>query len=311
MRLLRSSLRALLTVALFILLATAGRAASAENLVTCDELPPQPTNGVHVNGVEFYTYEPGEESGGLVPIASYYGDEGPGITAYVQDPSIVTSNEYTYNILGMQFDTPTNNLQFGIALDEFGTFPDGACVDLYSANEDLLGTFPLTTSSQFSYTEALFNYSGAPVKWAEVYINPEVADAYAVDNIRFGNLVTRTQASGEGTTATVGGTRFTAVLSVRATTPGRGTGAYYAISSGTFRTSLRSLRLNTVMLFGNRAVITGLASVQGVGVVPFSAEIIDGGPQRGADRVTVSILLDDGPAPLGPLPIATGDFRVR
>lgn len=312
MRALRFPLRALLTGALLILLATTGRAASAENLVTCDELPMQPADGVHVNGVRFYTYNsyPGGGGGGegAPSLDSTYGARGPGITAYVQDPSIVTYNDYDYIVLGMEFDTPTKNLQFGIGLNDFGTFPVGALVDLYDASENYLGTLPITTSSVFTFTEGLFNYSGPAIKFAEVYINP-YADAYAVDNIRFGNLVTRTQGAGEGIAA-FDGTRFTTILNARATSLTGGTGSLLLVA-GNGRGLLRSTRFNTVMLFGNRAVVTGTAVLQGVGNVRFAAEVIDGGPRPPADRITIAVDFGEGGGTLGPLQVTSGDFRVR
>jgi len=311
MRALRLPLRLLFTAVTLMLLTTAGRAASAENLVTCDELPPQPTDGVHVNGVRFYTYGEGNGGGGDAPVvSSIYGDEGPGVGAYVQDPSIITNNYYDYTVLGMEFDTPTNNLQLGIALDEFGTLPQGAFVDLYAANEDFIATIPISTSSVFAFSEGLFNYNGPPVKFAEVYTDYDI-DAYAVDNIRFGTLVNRTQGSGEGVTPTLGNSRYTAVLSAKATSLGHGTGFFYLIASGSSRGTLRSTKFNTVMLFGNRAVVTGTATVTGLGAVRFAAEIVDGGTGRGADRVSVGIVREGFPEFAGQFPIVTGDFRVR
>lgn len=315
MRALRFPLRLVVTAATLLLLATSGHAAQAENLVTCDELPPQPTDGVHVNGVRFYTYGEGGGGGGDAPgVSSIYGDEGPGIGAYVQDPSIVTYNDYDYTVVGMEFDTPTSNLQFGIALDEFGTLPEGAFVDLYAENEDLIATIPISTSSVIAFSEGLFNYNGPPVKFAEVYTDYDI-DAYAVDNIRFGSLITRKLATGEGVTPPVNGSRYTAVLNARATSVAHGSGFFYFVVSGNGRGTLRSNQFKTVMLFGNRAVVTGTATVTGLGLVNFAAEIVDGGTRPGSDRVSVAIYPvrggGEGGDGIGPLPITAGNFRVQ
>lgn len=319
MRVLSLPLRLLFTAATLLLLATSGRAAGAENLVTCNELPRQPTDGVHVNGVLFYTYGEGggegngESGGAPLPPASYYGASGPGLGAYVQDPSIITDNYFQYTVVGMEFDVPTTNLQFGLALSDFGNFPQGAFVDLYDANENYLQTITISASPVVTYPEALFNYSGAPVKWAEVYTADEI-ESYAIDNIRFGNLVNRTQGIGEGTTPSFMGSRFAAVLNARATAPTRGTGSFTLVASGREPGSLRSTQFNTVMLFGNRAVVTGIAMLKGQGLVRFVVEVVDGGTRAGADRISVAIYPlngeGEGDNTLGPLPIATGNFRV-
>lgn len=313
MRAFRLPLRALFTAATLILLATAGRAANAENLVTCDELPPQPADGLHVNGVTFWSgISRGELSIQEQLTTSYYGGQGPGLGAYVQDPSLITynfNNFFGQSELMMEFDTPTQNLQFGVALPSDETLAEGATVELYDAEWQPIGSFPVQVSPVFSSAEGLFNYSGPAAKYAIVYSDPQQF-AFAVDNIRFGTLVPRTQASGQGITA-VGSTRVTSVLNARATALGRGNGSLYLFSTGNYRGTLRTTQINTLMLFGNRAVLTGNAIVPGLGTVRFAAEIIDGGSRRGADRISVAFYNDSGGDEIGPLPVTTGDFRVR
>lgn len=305
--------RLLFTAATILLLAASGHAAGAENLVTCDELPMQPANGLHVNGVTFYTYgEGGGQGGGSAApyVASIYGDTGPGIGAYVQDPSIITDNFYQYNTLGMEFDTPTSKLQFGIALSSNATLPEGAVADLYDANENFIATIPISVAPIVGFSEGLFNYSGTPVKWAEVRIDSE-ADAFAVDNIRFGTFVNRTVGNGEGITSAMRGTRYTATLNVKATTLTQGTGYFYFTASGIEGGVLRATQFTTVMLFGNRAVVTGTGVVAGRGAVRFVAEIVDGGRGPGTDRVTVALNSGgEGSEPIGPATITSGNFRV-
>jgi hypothetical protein len=213
----------------------------------------------------------------------------------------------------MEFDVPTTKLQFGIALNSFGNLPEGAFVDLYDTGENFLGTIPISASPLVNFPEGLFNYSGGAVKFAEVYIS-EDSNAFAIDNIRFGNLVNRTLATGEGVTPPWNGSRFTAVLNARATSLGHGTGFFYFVVSGNGRGTLRSTRFNTVMLFGNRAVITGTALVTGIGNVLFVAEVVDG-PRPGTDRVSVAFYPPGGGGGggggTGPLPITAGNFRVQ
>lgn len=302
MQRLRGSIRGLLTAALLFLLVTAGRAAGAETLITADELPYQSADGLHLKGVTFGFEQEGQGFGG-----AFFGDSGPGLGAFVQTPIISVVSQSGTGALTMEFDTPTPNLQFGVVVPSNQTLPEGAIVILVDEHEDLIDIIPLTTSVYYRYSEGLFNYSGTPVKFAIVY--SEASTLFGVDNLRFGTLDPKSQASGEGIASGLGH-RYATVLNARATGLGRGTGFLYFLSAGNSRGTFRSVRFNTVMLFGNRVAITGTAVVTGFGTVPFAAEIIDNG-RAGQDRATLEFNTNFGVVSFPPLPLTAGDIRVR
>jgi len=286
------------------LLTATGRAANAETLITGDELPSQSAIGLHVNGVTFGF----QHQGGGFGVATF-GGTGPGRGAFVQDPSISVAASGNVGVLSLEFDTPTANLQFGGVVPTNATLPDGLLVELYDENQQLIGVRPIPIQQYYRYSEGLFNYSGTPVKKALVYTLTGI-NVFAIDNIRFGTPAPKTVASGEGV-ATGEGQRAVAVLNARATTLGRGTGFLYFLATGGGRGTFRSTRFDTVMLFGNRAVISGTAVVTGVGTVRFVAEIIDGGRQRGADRIALSYKNDVMESTVQLLPLTTGDIQIR
>jgi hypothetical protein len=292
----------LLTAALLVLLVTAGRAAGAEALITADELPPQSADGLHLKGVTFGFEQEGQGFGG-----AFFGDTGPGLGAFVQTPIISVVSQSGSGALVMEFDIPTPNLQFGVVVSTNQPLPEGATVVLVDEHEDLIDIIPLTTSVYYRYSEGLFNYSGPPVKFAVVY--SEASSLFGVDNLRFGTLTPKSQASGEGIASGLG-QRYAAVVSARATGLGRGTGFLYFLSAGNDRGAFRSVRMNTVMLFGNRAALTGTAVVAGFGTVPFAVEIVDNG-RTGQDRITLEFLSNGGVVSFPSLPLTTGDIHVR
>jgi hypothetical protein len=58
--------------------------ATEPTTITFDDLPPQPVDGIHQEGVTFDF-----KVGGVDSTDAFYNAFGPGATVYVQDPSII------------------------------------------------------------------------------------------------------------------------------------------------------------------------------------------------------------------------------
>jgi hypothetical protein len=147
--------------------------------LTMDDLPLQPVDGlVHPSGVQF-----GFTIGGLSHPDARYAAGGPGIGAFVQDPSIEGS---TAGVLYLTFPTPTPILKFGLARNSLAEIPMGAVIELFDESNASLGLLnvPLLTLAPFA--EGQFNYSGTPVKHATVdfRIDPN-SIRFAFDNLVF------------------------------------------------------------------------------------------------------------------------------
>jgi len=137
-----------------------------------DELPPQPANGVSLEGVTF---------GFTGGVATFDASNGGQLT-YVQDPSLEGD---TTGTLTLTFASPTQVLQFGVALNNMVVDAPGFTVTLFAPSGAPIGTFPVTTNPLISFSEGLFTYNGAYVKTAVITFT-NAATSFAVDNLTFG-----------------------------------------------------------------------------------------------------------------------------
>jgi hypothetical protein len=151
--------------------------ATEPTTITFDDLPPQPVDGIHQEGVTFDF-----KVGGVDSTDAFYNAFGPGATVYVQDPSIIGN---AAGVLTLDFDIPTPIVEFGVALSTFATVMPGATVELFDEDLDSLGVTPVDTMSLVSFTEGLFTHDGARVRRAVIDLNEAFAGQFAFDNLIF------------------------------------------------------------------------------------------------------------------------------
>ena len=170
----------IVTLAVTALVLAAGPVLAAKPLtvLTFDEIPFQPVDGLNHNGVSF-----GFQIGGVLSTDAYYHSGGPGQTTYVQDPSLEGNAAGT---LTLTFDQPTTVIEFGVVLSTFMPLPAGVTVDLYRPGKGMLReTVPLATSPMPFWTEGLFSYTGPAVKTVVVTFDSVNAGRFALDNLTF------------------------------------------------------------------------------------------------------------------------------
>lgn len=153
-----------------------GTTTARATVLTMDELPFQPVDGLSFSGVTFSF-----SVGGSPSLDAHYNSGGPGIITYVQDPSIEGDSS---GLLGLDFATPTADLSFGVALSSFGTLSPGFSVKLFDSSLASLGVFLVDTNSLISFTEGQFSYLGTPVARAVIDFE-NTAGRFAFDNLTF------------------------------------------------------------------------------------------------------------------------------
>src|SRR5215210_4397359 len=121
------------------LLPASAPAAKRTVTLTFDELSFQPVDGVTINGLTF----------GFTGGDATYGAFGPGSIVNVQDPSLEGS---AFGTLRLTFARPTNVLEFGLALNTFGSLTPGATVALYNAGGHLSRVIGVNTSELLFFT---------------------------------------------------------------------------------------------------------------------------------------------------------------
>ena len=152
-------------------------------LLTFDELPSQPVDGLSYQGITF-----GFSVGGSASTDAYYHGYGPVRTTYVTDPSLEGNSAGS---LSLQFAVPTNTLNFGLAINNVGNFSSGARVQLFDSNNAFLGTRDLNTSSVTTnpaiapFSSGEFNYFGPQISRAIIQPNSNIANRFALDNLAF------------------------------------------------------------------------------------------------------------------------------
>ena len=150
---------------------------AVEGAITFDELPLQPLDGVSLEGVTFDF-----KLGGVDSTSATFGSTGPGTTQFLAAP---LADGAAAGILTLDFAAPVTELEFGVALSTFSTVPDAVVVQLFDAGGGLVDTISVTTTSLVSFSEALFQYSGAPFSRAVLDFNEAFAGAFAIDNLVF------------------------------------------------------------------------------------------------------------------------------
>lgn len=151
--------------------------------LTMDDLGVQPVDGLmHPTGVNFaFTID------GLPSNAATYGGNGPGMTLFVDDPSIEGS---TNGVLTIEFPEPSSVVEFGIALLGTGSITNAVEVELLSTSGEPLFSGGLDFEVAEDFTETRFVYSGNPVATAIVDFTPAstmmpVLPRFAFDNLTF------------------------------------------------------------------------------------------------------------------------------
>ena len=167
-------MKKLVTICVLLVLMSTG-AANAAFTLTFDELPTQPVDGLSYMGVTF-----GFTVGGSPSTDAVYNGIGPGTLTYLQDPTLEGT---TAGILTFDFATPTDQLQFGVALNSYYAATPGYVVRLYNPSYGLLGVYSGNTSPLVLWSEDQFTYSGTPVSRAVIGFNEQVASRFSVDNL--------------------------------------------------------------------------------------------------------------------------------
>jgi len=123
-------MKKLVTICILLVLMSTG-AANAAVTLTFDELPTQPVDGLSYMGVTF-----GFKVGGSPSTDAVYNGIGPGTLTYLQDPSMEGT---TAGVLTLDFSSPTDQLEFGVALNTYDASPMGYAVRLYDPSYQLIG----------------------------------------------------------------------------------------------------------------------------------------------------------------------------
>src|SRR5262249_25426219 len=140
----------------------------------------QPVNGLTVSGVTF-----GYTVGGVPSSDAHYDAFGPGTTTYTSDPSLEGG---TSGVLTLEFASPVESLQFGLALSSPGDYADAASVVLFDPSNSEIGPFTVATSSGFFfYSPGFFSYGPTTplVARAEISFNSGIASRFVLDNLAF------------------------------------------------------------------------------------------------------------------------------
>ena len=169
-------MKKLVTTCILVGLMSTGVVNAAVTL-TFDELPTQPVHGLNYNGVTF-----GFTVGGNPSTDAVYNDIGPGLITYLQDSSLEGNAAGT---LTLDFDMPTDQLAFGVALNSFNIAKPGYVVQLFNKSLVSLGIFSEDTHPLKIWSEGRFTYSGTPIRRAVIGFNNQLANRFAFDNLTF------------------------------------------------------------------------------------------------------------------------------
>jgi len=167
-------MKKLVAICIVFVLMSAGVANAAFTL-TFDELPTQPVDGLSYSGVTF-----GFKVGASPSTDAVYNGIGPGTLTYLQDPTLEGT---TKGILTLDFSTPTDMLEFGVALNSYYAATPAYVVRLYDSSYSLIGTFAKNTSPLILWSEGQFTYSGTKVRRAVIGFNEQAANRFAFDNM--------------------------------------------------------------------------------------------------------------------------------
>ena len=155
-------------------LMSAGTAQAASTL-TFDELPYQSVDGLSYEGVTF-----GFTVGGSPSTDAYYGAVGPGALTYLQGGSLEGNAR---GILILDFASPTNLLEFGVALNTTTPVAGAYTVELFDKSLGSIGIISENTNPLIYWSEDKFSYSGTLISRAVVDFNEQYARRFAIDNL--------------------------------------------------------------------------------------------------------------------------------
>jgi PEP-CTERM motif/Beta-galactosidase second all-beta domain len=147
------------------------------NVLTMDELPNQPVDGLSFNGVTFHF-----TISGVASLDSFYHASNGGVEHYVQDPSLEGNS---LGVLTLDFATPTSGLQFGFARSATVPMSPGLQVSLFDGSLNPLGTFNVDSSVFITFSEGLFTSNLTIGRAALSFPNAPVAPRFAIDNLTF------------------------------------------------------------------------------------------------------------------------------
>lgn len=105
---------------------------------------------------------------GVPSFDAFLNASGPGVTAFVQDPSLEGND---FGVLWLQFVQPVLLIQFGVALNQTVPVPNGMTVALFDPNWGHLATTTHNLApTGFVWAEALYQYTGqfGPVGYAAI-----------------------------------------------------------------------------------------------------------------------------------------------
>ncbi|HUT44664.1 MAG TPA: PEP-CTERM sorting domain-containing protein [Sedimentisphaerales bacterium] len=167
-------MKKLVTICILLVLMSTG-AANAAITLTFDELSKQQIDGLSYSGITF-----GFKVGGISSTDAVYNGVGPGTLTYLQDPTLEGT---TAGILTLDFATPTDQLQFGVALSSYYAATPGYVVSLYDPSYQLIDAYFGNTSPLVVWSEDQFTYSGTLISRATIGFNNQVASRFALDNL--------------------------------------------------------------------------------------------------------------------------------
>ncbi len=150
-------------------------AAEAASTLTFDELPYQPADGLSYGGVTF-----GFTVDGSPSTDAHYNDIGPGSLTYVQDASLEGNAR---GFLTLDFATPTNLLELGIALDTRRPVAGAYTVELFDKSLGLIDIVSSDTDPLVYWSEGKFAYGGTPISRAVIGFNDQYSRRFALDNV--------------------------------------------------------------------------------------------------------------------------------
>ena len=167
-------MRKLVSICILLVLMSTG-AANAAITLTFDELPTQQVDGLSYMGVTF-----GFKVDWVPSTDAIYNGIGPGNLTYLQDPSLEGT---TAGVLTLDFANPTDQLDFGVALNSYNAVSTAYVVKLYDSSYTPIGTFTGDTSPLVLWSEGQFTYSGTRVRRAVIGFNDQAANRFAIDNL--------------------------------------------------------------------------------------------------------------------------------
>ena len=167
-------MKKLVVICILLVLMSAGIANAAVTL-TFDELPTQPVDGLSYMGVTF-----GFKVDWVPSTDAVYNGIGPGNLTYLQDPTLEGT---TAGVLILDFANPTDQLDFGIALNSYNAVSTAYVVKLYDSSYTPIDTFTGGTSPLVQWSEGQFTYSGTEVRRAVIGFNDQAANRFAIDNL--------------------------------------------------------------------------------------------------------------------------------